>query len=363
MMRFSVQIIKREIPSRMMLVLAPFIAVFCAFLVGGLLSAWMGINPLDLFSAMIKGLVKSKNGITEVLLKFSPILLCSLGIAIAFRAGFWNIGAEGQIFMGAVFAFGAASFTTNWPSLFAISFVVVSGFIGGALWGVIPAVLKLRYAVNEIVTTLMLNYVAKYFLFYLVHGPWKMPNYLYPWSSPIPASAIIPKIPGTRIHFGVFLGVGALIVISVLIHKTYFGYRAKFIGSNTEVAKVNGMNVGKTLIIIMIISGGLAGLAGMGEVAGVHLRLKEQMSLGYGFTAITAALLGRLTPIGTAVGAFTISVLVVCGQYIQRTMSVPYSYVESLTSLVVLFLIISWLTSEYSFRINVKKKEIEENYA
>jgi general nucleoside transport system permease protein len=355
---FSFRFEKREMPSKWMMWLSPIFAVILSLVLGGFISFGLGLNPLQVYRGMFEGIVQSRLGWSEVLVKLSPILLSGLGVAIAFRASFWNIGAEGQIFMGAIFAFGMASIVGDLPSILAILLVLIAGFVGGGLWGIIPALLKLRFSTNEIVTTLMMNYIAQYALFYLVHGPWKMPQYLYPWSWPIPDSTILPRLFGTRIHLGLLFGLISVVLIYILLKKTFFGYEIKFLGGNIQASRAAGIRVGLTLVLVMLISGGLSGIAGMSEVTGLHYRLKEEISLGYGFAAITAALLGRLNPIGTLFGALVLSILVIGGQYVQRTLSLPFSYVDIIIALVVLFLLIGWQLSNY--KIVFQKNERDQ---
>ncbi len=341
------RVVRREKPSRLLGALVPVVAVITALLVGGLLPAIVGMSPVQVYLAMIEGVVRSRAGLTEVLVKLTPILLAGLGVSLAFSGSFWNIGAEGQIFMGAIASFGAATLLNGLPAPLMVPAVLAAGFLGGALWGAIPAALKVRYNANEVVTTLMLNYIAQYGLYYLVHGPWKQPQYLYPWSWEIPKAAMLPRIPGTRIHLGLLFGLAALVVVYLLIKRTFFGYEIRLIGANSRAARACGIDVARRLIVMMLISGGLAGIAGMSEVTGLHFRLKEDISLGFGFTAITAALLGRLDPLGTAVGALMLSLFFVGGQYVQRVLSLPFSLIDAITALVVLMLLAGRLLTEY----------------
>jgi general nucleoside transport system permease protein len=167
----------------------------------------------------------------------------------------------------------------------------------------------------------------------------------------VPASAALPRLPGTRIHLGLVFALVALILVYLLVKRTFFGYEIGFIGANRDAARAGGINVTRTLIIMMLISGGLCGIAGMAEVTGLELRLKEEISLGYGFFAITAALLGRLNPPGIALGALVLSILIVGGQYVQRTMSLPSSFIDIITALVVLLLLVGWYASQYRLEI------------
>jgi ABC-type uncharacterized transport system permease subunit len=346
-----IRFVKREKPSRWMSALTPIAAIVIALLLAGLLSFVMGLNPLRVYAGMIEGILASRDGISEVLVKMSPILLCALGVGLAYKASFWNIGAEGQIYIGAIFAFGTATLLGNYPSWIVIPLVLVAGFLGGGLWGAIPAILKVRFSANEIVSTLMMNYIAQFGLYYLVHGPWKMPEYMYPWSWPIPASAELPRLPGTRIHLGLVFALIALVVVYLLVKRTFFGYEIRFIGANRDAARAGGINVARTMIIMMLISGGLSGIAGMAEVTGMEHRLKEEISLGYGFHGMTAALLGRLNPLGIALAALVLSILIVGGQYVQRSMSLPSSFVDIILALVVLLLLVGWFASEYRLEI------------
>jgi simple sugar transport system permease protein len=233
------------------------------------------------------------------------------------------------------------------PAAIVLPTVVIAGFVGGAIWGIVPALLKSRFRTNEIVTTLMMNYIAMYLLFYLVHGPWKEPTLNYPWSWRLPAAAVLPGLGGGRIHAGVLLALVALVAVYVLDHHTFWGYEIRFIGANRRAAEGAGINISRSLILLMAVSGGLAGLAGMGEVCGLRLRLLEEISLGYGFTAITAALLGRLEPISVAISSVFLAFLAVGGQYVQRAMNIPYSFIEAISALLVLGVLLGRLLTEY----------------
>jgi len=256
-----IRIRKRASPSVLSSMLVPLVAVLFALITGSLLILIAGLNPVDVYAAMLDGVVRSRSGLVEVVLKVAPILLASLGVALAFRASFWNIGAEGQIYAGAIVAFGVGSAMGSLPAAIVLPTVVIAGFAGGALWGIIPALLKSRFRTNEIVTTLMMNYIAMYLLFYLVHGPWKEPALNYPWSWRLPEAAVLPELGGGRIHVGVLLALVALVVVYVLDHHTFWGYEIRFIGANRRAAEGAGINISRSLVLLMAASGGLAGSA------------------------------------------------------------------------------------------------------
>ncbi len=263
---------------------------------------------------------------------------------MAFRAKLWNIGAESQLLMGAIFGTWVG---LNWgPQLSAavvIPLMFLAGFVGGALWGLIPAVLKIKLSINEVISTLMLNYICNEFITLLIVGPWRgQTKYGFPYTDDLPTSATLSLIPGSRIHYATFLiAIAMVIVLGIVIYKTRFGYELRVIGENPDAAKYSGIDFFKTTLIIMAISGGVAGLAGIGEVAGIHhyLSYPESISSGYGYTAIIVAWLAKLNPFYVILSAFFFSGILVGGDAIQISLGLPAATVHIFNGTLLVFLI------------------------
>ncbi len=310
-----------------MSLLSVILAILVALFLGGLLLAYGGLNPIFAYSQMFKVAYLEPYSMSDTLVKATPLLLAGLGVTVAFRMKLWNIGAEGQLLMGAWAAAGTALFwlpetTPQWLMLIAMT---VAGFVVGGLWGLIPGVLKAKLDVNEIISSLMLTYVAALFANYFIYGPWSAGG--FGLTRPFPRTAwfprlldfadAIPAFRGMTAHIGIFLGIAAAIILYVAFKRSKWGYELKLIGDNPKAAKYAGINIARHIMLTMFISGGLAGLAGMSEVAGVVHRLQENFSPGYGFTAIIVAWLARLNPLAVILVAYLFGGLLVGGDSIQ----------------------------------------------
>ena len=303
-----------------------------------------GVNPLYAIMKIFSGSFGSWYGIKETITKAIPLILIGGGLAVAFRAKFWNIGAEGQLLMGAIFGTWVG---LNWgphlPSPVIIPLMFIAGFLGGGLWGVIPAVLKTRFSINEVISTLMMNYICAEFLIFLIVGPWKgKTKFGFPYTDDLPASAILGLIPGSRIHtMTLILAVLLVIFLGIIIYRTRFGYEVRVIGENPDAAKYAGINFFRTTLTVMIISGGMAGLAGIGEVAGLHHHLSypDSISSGYGYTAIIVAWLAKLNPYYVFISSLFFAGIMVGGDAIQISLRLPAATVDVFNGTLLIFLI------------------------
>ncbi|MCG8551777.1 MAG: ABC transporter permease, partial [Desulfobacterales bacterium] len=276
--------------------------------------------------------------------KAIPLILIGAGLTLAFRAKFWNIGAEGQMLMGAIFATWTAQHLGNTlPPAIMVPLIFTAGFAGGALWGIIPAILKIKYAINEVITTLMLNYICAEFLTMLIVGPWKgKTRFGFPGTDALPDAAILGVLPGSRIHYAtLILALVCSVGLCVLIYRTRFGYEARVVGENPDAGKYAGIDFLKTSLILMAISGGLAGFAGVGEVAGIHhyLGYPASVSSGYGFTAIIVAWLAKLNPLYAIMSGLFFAGIIVGGDAIQISLGLPAATVEIVNGILLIFLI------------------------
>lgn len=313
--------------------------LFCAVIL-----ALAGANPWQTYVAMVKGAFGGKYEFSETIVKAIPLMLCGLGVSVAFRMLFWNIGAEGQLAMGGFAASGVALFVPqafpNLPSWLLLPLMVVAGFVAGALWGMIPALLKAYLKVNEIIVTLMMNYIAVLWVEYLFYGPWKDPKgYGFPGSALFTQAAWLPRWEGTRVHGGLIFAIVAAIAIWLILARTKWGYEIRVIGENPTAARYAGISLARNILLVMLISGGLAGLAGMAEVAGISHRLQKGLTVGYGFTAIIVAWLGKLNPGGVLVVAVLMAGLLVGGDQIQITMGLPASVASILQGSILFFML------------------------
>lgn len=332
-------------------ILVRIASVIFAVLSVGVLFLVSGIDPIVAFSSIFSGVFGNAYGLSEVVVKTIPIGLCALGLSLAYTAKVWNIGSDGQLILGAIFATWVALYS-NFPSSVILMFMFLFGFIGGAIWALIPAFLKSKYNVNEILTTLLMNYISINILDFLLSGPWRGKRQVnYPITDEFPSYARLPYLPGTRIHYPTLLLLLVLtFLLLVIVKKTKFGFELKVMGDNVEVAKFSGINIGRNIILAMAISGGLAGIAGVGEVAGIQYRLIRNISPGYGYSAIIPAWIGSFNPLLVLLSSFFISSLFVAGNIAKVQFGISYGLVNVFNGIILLFLI----SSEYLIRYKVK---------
>ena len=337
-------------------ILAPIIAVILALMIGALVLLALGKNPIEAYGSMLNGAFGNLedwsegnfNRLYNTITRAIPLLLVAVGICIAFRGGVINIGAEGQLFMGAV-AVTAVSVGINdaLPALIHVPLLLVAGFGAGAIWGTIPGYLKARFSVNEILSTVMMNQIAIQLLLYLLSGPLIDPREIE-LGTRIPQSARLPEVawlgrlvPPTRLHSGLFIAIIAAFVVYLLLWRTPLGYRVRAVGLNKDASKYAGISVPLYITLSLTLSGGLAGLAGMVEVTGVTHRMVEGFAVGYGFSGIVVALFGRLHPLGAIPSAFFFGALLTGAEQMQRTIQVPSATMIALQGLVVIFVVSS----------------------
>lgn len=322
-------------------IIAPLAGALLGLLIGALLIGATGANPVAAYATLLKGALGGQRPLIETFLKTGPLLLMGLGLTVAFRCKVWNIGGEGQYFMGALA--GAAiglAFQTTLPAVILIPLMALGGMAGGALWAGLAALLKIRFNVNEIITTLMLNYIAEYAVLYLARGPLKDAESFLPQSAQLVGAARLPTLFGTRLHIGVLVALLLIPVIYLLLWKTPLGFRIRAIGASPTVAYAAGMNVTWGLAFALLLSGALAGLTGMTEVSALHTRLKDGISGNYGFTGILVALLGRLHPVGVFVAALFFAILAIGAQSMHSVFGLPIALAQMVQALVVLFVLI-----------------------
>ncbi|MVN86146.1 ABC transporter permease [Deinococcus sp. HMF7620] len=328
-------------PSATRAALVTLGSVGVALLLCALVFALAGQSPAEVYSTMLRGTLGEAGGLAEVGRRTIPLLLIGAGLALAFRAQFFNIGAEGQLLLGAVLAAGTALFMPL-PGPLLLPAMFAAGFLGGGLWALLAAGLR-RLNVNEILSTLMLNYVAVALVTYLIAGPWKgkdVRGYIYT-DTFVPAGWL-PTLGGTQVHWPTLaLGVALALGLQWLLSRSTFGYALRVVGENPGAARYAGLSSARVATLVALLTGGLAGLAGAGEVAGIHHRLLEagQVSLGYGFTAVIVAWLARGHPALCLVTAPLMGVILAGGDLLKIDLNLPYRVVDIFSGVILLCLI------------------------
>ena len=334
---------RREASAALPLAVLVF-SLLAGFVAVGLVFVVKGVNPFFALWKILIGSFGSLYGISETITKAIPLILIGTGLTLVFRAKFWNIGAESQLLMGAIFAtWVGLNLGSRLPAWLVIPLMFLAGFLGGAVWGLLPALFKVRFGVNEVISTLMLNYIAAEFLTLLIVGPWKGASQQgFPYTDDLPAAAVLPLIPGTRIHYLTLLvALACAVVLFFLVYSTKFGYELRVVGENPEAARYAGIDFLRTTVVLMIISGGVAGLAGVGEAAGIHhhLAYPAVISGGYGFTAIIVAWLAKLNPLAAIISALFFAGILVGGDAIQISLGLPAATVHVFNGILLFFLI------------------------
>jgi ABC-type uncharacterized transport system permease subunit len=329
----------------------PILAMLAALLIGAVMLLLLKANPLEAYATMVTGVFGSLSGFTQSLVKATPLLLVGLGICIAFRASVINIGGEGQIILGAVMGTWFALAFRTWPGWLLLPLTLIVGFVAGAVWGFVPGILKARLAVNEILSTVMMNAIAAQLMNLLVRGPLidpagvKAGTYLAQ-SERLPEQTWLPRlIPQTLLHAGALIAVVLAIAVYIFLWRTTIGYRIRAVGLNPDASRYAGIPVPFYQALSLTLAGGFAGLAGVIEVLGVQHRLLEGITGGYGFTGIVAALFGGLHPLGLIPASWLFGSLLVGADMMQRAVQVPSALISAILGLVVLFVVGSSLLS------------------
>jgi len=321
-MRFVLE--KRERMSRTVAVVVPIVSFFFSLLLAAVLLIISKASPIETYSAMFKGAFGTWPNFTETLVKAIPLMLTGLAVSIAFRMEFWNIGAEGQLTLGGIAAAWVALFwAKGLPVWLILPAALAIGMLAGALWAGIPAFLNAHMKVNETLTTLMLNYVAILLSQHLYYGPWRDPKgYGFPGTAPFPESAWLPRIAG-RVHLGIVFAVILALIFWLVLNRTRWGFEINIIGKNRSAARFLGIDIARMIVVSLLVSGAVSGLAGACEVTGISRRLQQGLSIGYGYTAIIVSWLAQLNPIAIIFVAILIAGLSVGGDQVQMIMGLP----------------------------------------
>jgi simple sugar transport system permease protein len=350
----------------------PMFAMIAAMAVGAIILLGLGANPLQAYAALLEGAFGSTNAIAETAVKAVPLLLVGVGICIAFRANVTNIGGEGQMIVGALLSTAVGLALPDLPGLVLVPLALLTGFVGGALWGGIPGALKAYFNVNEILSTVMMNAIAVQLMNFLLRGPMIDPAQAelasqIPQTARLPTAYHLPRLNPTRLHLGALIAVVLAVLVYILLWRTTLGYRIRAVGYNPHASRYGGIHVEQHVIVALLLSGAFAGLAGAVQVYGLNYRMiTDGSATGFtgsaGFNGIVAALFGQLHPLGTIPAAFFFGALLVGANRLQRAMQVPSAFIIALNGLVVIFVVSSeiWRRKRQTRRLTQLAREEEE---
>ncbi len=348
---FAERFQKRAQPSFLWQALLFLFSMIAALVVSSILILSAGASIPEALFAMLDGSFGGWNRFLETLVQATPLIFTGMAVTVAFRARLWNIGAEGQLVAGAMAAFWASMTFNAFPSLMLVPVVLLAAALGGALWGMIPGYLKVKFGADEIIVSVLLNYIILFLLSFLLSGPWRDPSAFFIQTVRLPSGAILPSFfTQSRLHLGFLIALIVAGISYVLLWKTPFGYEIRAIGLSASVANHKGINVAKTIVLVLAISGALAGLAGGIELFGIHQRLKYGSFTGLGFTGILVGLLGRLHPVGVVIAAIFFAALVTGSSKMQIETGVPVALPYAIQGIVLLFILVAEALSKYQLR-------------
>ena len=349
-----IRLVERASHSTAMMWVTPVIALVLSLISGGILFSLMGYSAIDTLYAYFISPVRDSYGVSELFVKASPLAMIAVGLALGFRANVWNIGAEGQLTLGAITGSALVIYFPESDNILMLPAILLMGILGGMAWAAIPAFLKIRYNTNEILSSLMLVYVALLLLSVLVHGPWKDPaGFNFPESVVFPDVASIPNLlSGTRLHAGSLIALFVAVGGWILLSKSLIGFQVKIAGQPPKAIRYAGVNYNKVVLWLLLGCGGVAGLAGIIEVAGPIGQLQPFISPGYGFSAIIVAFLGRLHPVGIIPASLVLALSYLGGESVQIKMGLPIGITGVFQGMLLFFLLACDLLINY--RIELK---------
>jgi len=346
------QLEPREHISAGRIILAPIAAIIVAFIICSGLIIWTGESVFEAYGHLFKGGFGSRFAISETLNRATPLIFTGLAAAVAFRAKFWNIGAEGQLYFGALAATILGTGVVTMPSFLMIPFLFLAGAMAGGLALIGPVLLKSTLKVDEVVTTLLLNFVILLFVNYLLEGPLKDPMSMgWPQAASIIDQGVLPALlPRTRLHIGFLVAISAAVMIWALMRYTIWGYEIRAVGANATAARFSGISVNRTVMLVAILSGGLAGMAGITETTGTKGYLTLDLSPGFGYSGIAVAMLANLHPIGVILSAIFLAGIYVGSDSMSRAVNIPTYIADVMVALSVLSVLVSLMLVQYRMR-------------
>lgn len=339
----------------------PIVSVLLALLIGSVLLMFINVNPIEAYRYLIFGNFTNMYNVAEIFIKATPIILTALAFTFAFRTGLFNIGAEGQMFAGAIAAVFFGLKTGHMHPVFSITICLLGSIAAGAIWGIIPGLLKGIFGSSEIIITIMLNYVALYMVSYVVDRPLREASGFYPQTDLIGEGAFLPyMIKNTRLHIGFIIAIAVAILTYIVLWKTPFGYKLRAVGFNPDGAEYSGISIKKSIIISLAISGAIAGIAGFTEINGIHHRLLDNFSRNVGFDGIAAALLAGANPLGVILTSILLGMLQTGANAMQRGVGVPANIVSIIQALIIILVLAgNKLRPKIELAIKMKQKEAE----
>ena len=347
-----VMLVKRRPMPRWAQTLVPIGAILVTLLLSAIPIKMAGGELWPSYSSLFKGALGTRYNFLETCVKASPLILTGLAVAFAFRAKFWNIGAEGQLMAGATAAAAIGINVSGVPQPLLLAVIIIAGFAAGGAWAMLPAFMKMKLKVDDVVSSLLLNYVMVHLMGFLLFGPMQQPGSSWPRSSPIAELARFPVLlTRSRFHLGIVISVVAVLIVWFINSKSLFGYQSRAVGVNARASFFGGIDNTKVVIMTALISGGMAGLAGVGEVCGIHFNLLMDISPGFSYSGITIAMLGRLHPVGTALAAFFFSVIIVGAQSMSRITGVPTYIADVIQGMALLIMLVALLLTEYRVKV------------
>jgi simple sugar transport system permease protein len=349
MKRLRIKLVERKVSlpiwAQLMYVLA---GLFAALFVSSILIRISGASVFSALTAIFRGAFGDWDSVAETLVQTTPLIFTGSAVVIAFRGRVWNIGAEGQFYAGALAASWVSLNLVAIPRPLLLTAIILAALIAGALWALVPAVLKAMFKTNEVIVTVMMNYIIIYLLSFLLSGPWKQPGEFYLQTAYFDEIAQFPLLfAGSRLHLGFLLAVGTAVIAYLLLWKTPLGFKIRAIGVNPIASEYKGIDVPSIMVVTLLLSGAIAGLAGGSEIAGVHHRLRMGISTGYGYTGILIALLGRLHPVGVIIASVFFGALINGSTAMQIYTGVPVALVYSVQGIVLICLLVAEVFSTY----------------
>jgi simple sugar transport system permease protein len=344
------RIVKLQSTNRWVDFLAIIVALIAGLLVSAAIVAASGTDIKEAFGALLEGAFGSSKAFQMTLVRSTPLLFTGLSTVVAFRGKIWNIGGEGQFIAGAMMTAWISTQFADLPQAALVPMIILGAMFGGAAWAGIAGYLRAKFRVNEIIVTVMFNYIIQFILSYLLQGPWMDKTSYYIQTIAFGKNSYFPNLFGSKLHIGLVLALISALIVYLLLWKTPLGYEIRAIGVNPVSAKYSGINPTRIIILTMLISGALAGLGGGTEIAAIHHRLRLDVAAGYGFAGILVAMVGQLHPFGAIISALFFGALTNGSYLMQINSKVPVALVHTMEGVILFFLVIAFVVKGYQIR-------------